>query len=265
VVEALARQLGLRVIGVKTRPFASVPVRRTRVALYRPWGDAIDEGWTRWLFEQYGVPFTTLRDADARKGALAASYDVIVLPAVSAQRLIDGSRAGSLPEEYLGGLGQAGVDALKVFVEGGGTLVTLDASSQLAIDALKLPVKNIVRDAPVEKFFCPGSLLRLDVDTTQPLGFGMTPRTAAFFAFSAAWDVSAAPGAKVIARYGEKDVLLSGWLEGESLIAGQPAVVDVRAGAGRVVLIGFRAQHRGQAYATFRLLFNALLTGTSIR
>jgi hypothetical protein len=260
-VEALARQLGLRVTGVKTRPFPSLPVRKARIALYRPWNDAIDEGWTRWLFEQYGVPFTTLRDADVRKGGLATAYDVIVLPSVSAQRLIDGNRVGTMPQEYVGGLGQAGVDAIRTFVEGGGTLVALDASSQLAIDALKLPVKNVLRDVPADTFFCPGSLLRLDVDTTQPLGFGMQPHTSAFFAFSSAWDVSAAPGAKVIARYGEKDVLQSGWLEGEALIAGRPAVVEVKAGAGRAILIGFRAQHRGQAHATFRLLFNALLTG----
>ncbi len=263
VVESLARQLGLRVSGVKTRPFPSVPVRRARAGLYRPWNDAIDEGWTRWLFEQYGFPFSTLRDADIRKGGLAAAFDVIVLPSAQAQRLIDGNRTGTVPPEYAGGLGQAGVDALKAFVEGGGTLVTLDASSQLAIDALKLPVKNLLRGMPPDKFFCPGSLLRLDVDTAEPLGFGMTPHAAAFFAFSSAWDVSASPGAKVIARYGGKDVLLSGWIEGETLVAGQPAVVEVKAGAGRVVLIGFRAQHRGQAHATFRLLFNTLLTGVN--
>jgi hypothetical protein len=115
---------------------------------------------------------------------------------------------------------------------------------------------------PADKFFCPGSLIRLDVDTSQPLGFGMQPQTAAFFGFSSAWDVSEAPGARVIARYGAKDILLSGWLEGEQVIAGQPAVVEMRAGAGRVLLIGFRAQHRAQSHATFRLLFNAIFTAT---
>ncbi|MCX6550687.1 MAG: hypothetical protein NTY02_06730, partial [Acidobacteria bacterium] len=74
------------------------------------------------------------------------------------------------------------------------------------------------------------------------------------------YDVGTAPGIRVIARYGAKDILMSGWLEGEQVIAGKPAVVEAKAGLGRVVLIGFRAQHRGQSLATFRLLFNAILT-----
>jgi hypothetical protein len=152
------------------------------------------------------------------------------------------------------------VAALKAFVEAGGTLVTLDASSALAVDAFKLPLKNLTREVPPDTFFCPGSLVRLDVDAAQPLGFGMLAENAAFFAFGSAWDASGAPAARVVARYGAKDLLLSGWLEGEAVIAGKAAVVEMPVGAGRVVLVGFRAQHRGQSHATFRFLFNALLT-----
>jgi hypothetical protein len=262
-VERLAREMGLRVFGARGRIPASRPVVRARVGLYRPWNDAIDEGWTRWLLEQYEFPFKTLRDAEARAGNLRAAFDVIVLPGIPAQRLINGNRSGSLPDEYVGGLGEAGVAALKAFVEAGGTLVCLDSSAQLAIDALALPVKNIVADLPPEQFFCPGSIVRLDLDTFQPLGFGMLPENAAFFAFSSAYEAAPDPNLRVVARYGAKDILLSGWLEGEQVIAGKAAVVEARAGLGRVVLIGFRAQHRGQSMATFRLLFNAILTGGS--
>jgi hypothetical protein len=260
-VERLAREMGLRVFGARGKPPASTPIYPARLGLYRPWNDAIDEGWTRWLFEQYEFPFKTLRDAEVRAGRLRAAFDVIVLPGIAAQRLIDGNRKGSLPDEYIGGLGEAGVAALKAFVEEGGTLVCLDGSAQLAIDALTLPVKDVTRGLPADQFFCPGSLVRLDVDTAQPLGFGMLEKNAAFFSFSSAYDVPAAPGVRVVARYGAKEILLSGWLEGEQSIAGRPAVVEARAGAGRAVLIGFRAQHRGQSLATFRLLFNAILTG----
>jgi hypothetical protein len=89
----------------------------------------------------------------------------------------------------------------------------------------------------------------------------MLTDNAAFFSFSSAYDVTPGPDLRVIARYGEQSVLLSGWLEGERVIAGKAAVVEASAGAGRVILIGFRAQHRGQSMATFRLLFNAILTG----
>jgi hypothetical protein len=264
-VERLAREMGLRVFGARGRTPASRPVVRARIGLYRPWNDAIDEGWTRWLLEQYEFPFKTLRDAEARAGNLRAAFDVIVLPGIPAQRLIDGNRAGSLPDEYVGGLGQAGVAALKAFVQAGGTLVCLDSSAQLAIDALALPVKNLVAGLPAEQFFCPGSLVRLDVDTFQPLGFGMLADNAAFFSFSAAYDVTPGPDLRVIARYGAQSILMSGWLEGEQVIAGRAAVVEAKAGLGRVVLIGFRAQHRGQAMATFRLLFNAILTAGTER
>jgi hypothetical protein len=264
VVEELGRRLGLRVAGAKMRLPATAVVNQPRVALYRPWSDAIDEGWTRWLLEQHAFGFTTLRSADVRKGALTSRFDVIVLPSESASRLIDGNKTGSVPDEYAGGLGKEGVESLAAFVQSGGTLVTLDASSQLAIDALKLPVKNAIKDLPADKFYCPGSLVRLDVDTTQPLGFGLMAKTAAYFGYSSAWDISSAPGARVIARYGAKDVLLSGWIQGEDAIAGQPAVVEVQAGAGRVVLIGFPAQHRGQSHATFRLLFNAILSSRPV-
>jgi len=260
-VERLAREMGMRVFGARGRRPASTPVYQARVGLYRPWNDAIDEGWTRWLLEQYGFPFKTLRDADVRAGTLHAAFDVIVLPGIPAQRLIDGNRKGSLPDEYVGGLGEAGVAALKAFVEEGGTLVCLDSSAQLAIDALKLPVKNVVQGLPADQFFCPGSIVRLDLDASQPLGFGMLEKNAAFFASSAAYDATPGPDLRVIARYGAKDILMSGWLEGEQAIAGRPAVVEANAGLGRAVLIGFRAQHRGQSLATFRLLFNAILTG----
>jgi hypothetical protein len=260
-VEKLAREMGLRVFGARGRVPAATPIAAARAGLYRPWNDAIDEGWTRWLFERYEVPFKTLRDAEVRAGNLRAAFDVIVLPGISSQRLVDGNRKGSLPDEYVGGLGEAGVAALKAFVEAGGTLVCLDASGQLAIDALKLPVKNVVAGLPAEQFFCPGSIVKLDVDPSHPIGFGMLPQNAAFFSFSSAYDVTPGPNLRVAARYGAKDVLMSGWLEGEQLIAGKAAVVEAKAGAGRVVLIGFRAQHRGQSMSTFRLLFNAMLTG----
>ncbi|MEW5982325.1 MAG: M14 family metallopeptidase [Acidobacteriota bacterium] len=264
-VYGLARDLGLRIFGMRGRPPTSVPIASARTGLYRPWLDAIDEGWTRWLLEQHEFPFQTLRDAEVRAGNLRAAYDVIILPSVPSRRLVEGNRAGTLPDEYVGGLGEAGVAALKAFVQAGGTLICLDASAALAIDALGLPVRNVVQGLSPKEFFCPGSVLRLDLDPTQALASGMMPETAAFFSMSSAYEVTAPAGVRVVARYGEKDLLMSGWLEGQSVIAGKAAVLEVRAGQGRAVLIGFRAQHRGQSHATFRLLFNAVLTSGGTR
>ena len=136
---------------------------------------------------------------------------------------------------------------------------------------LDLPIRDVARDNE-ERLFVPGSIVRLNLDPSQSLSFGMEPATAAFFAFSSVYaaaggaqgapytEPSTAAGMKTIARYGANDVLLSGWLEGEPLIAGRAAIVEAPVGSGRVVLFGFPVQHRAQSYATFRLLFNALFT-----
>ena len=151
----------------------------------------------------------------------------------------------------------------KTFVEAGGTLVCLDASAQFAIDSMKLPVRNALDGLSREKFFSPGSLLRLNIERDQPIGFGIPDETAAFVSSGAAYEIIDPSRARIVARYGSKDVLLSGWLDGEPAIAGRPAAVEVRAGTGRAILIGFQAQHRGQSYTTFRLLFNAILTSAT--
>jgi hypothetical protein len=275
VMPKIAAELGLRVDGVKGKPPAGTdPIGRARVAVYKPWVENIDEGWTRWVLEQYEFKFATITDADIRAGNLGAKYDAIVLPNAPADRLVSGNPAGSVPAEYAGGLGPDGVDALRVFVRGGGTLVCLAQSGGLAIAAFELPISDVTRDAD-DRLFVPGSILKLRLDPSKPLAYGMRPDTAAFFAFSSAFDIAPAPvraaaghggdvggpsAIETIARYGDKDILLSGWLEGESLIASRAAALQATIGTGRVVLFGFPVQHRGQSHATFRLLFNALFT-----
>jgi hypothetical protein len=267
-VARAARELGLRVDGVRGRtPAETTPVGRARVALYKPWVESIDEGWTRWLLERYEFKFATLADADVRAGDLRARYDVIIVPSLARDRLVAGHAAGAVPPEYAGGVGAAGVDALRAFVDAGGTLVCLDQAGALAIEAFRLPVRDVA-NAGGDGFFCPGSILRIDLDPAHPLAYGMRPQTAGFFAFSAAYGLTAsnpdggAGAIRTVARYGAKDLLISGWLEGEATIAGQPAILDAPVGRGRVVLLGFRVQHRAQSHATFRLLFNAIFTAT---
>jgi hypothetical protein len=276
LAEGFTKSLGVRVEGVQGKLGPEITrIGTVRVALYRPWTENADEGWTRWLLERYEFQFANITDADVRAGNLHRSYDAIILPTAPPELLASGSGADALPPQYAGGLGEPGVAALKAFVAAGGTLICLNQAGLFAIDRFELPVRDVVREASADEFVCPGSILKLDLDPLQPLSYGMNPRTAGFFSSSSAYDIvptapgrrradgsSSEPTVDVVARYGTSDILLSGWLEGEQIIAGRPAALVVRLGKGRVVLLGFAAQHRAQSHATFRLFFNSIFTST---
>lgn len=272
VLIRVAHDLGLRAEGIKGRvPTNLQPIGRSRVAVYKPWTASIDEGWTRLVLDQYEFKYTTITDLQIRSGNLRAQFDAIVLPNVAGDRLATGQSSDVVPTEYSGGLGPTGIEALRAFVRAGGSLICLGASGTLAIGAFELPLRDVARDNETLPFV-PGSIVKLSLDPAQPLTYGMEVNTAAFFAFSSVYGSasadrstpyaapSMAAGMRTIARYGERDVLLSGWLEGENLIAGRAAIVEASVGTGRVVLFGFPVQHRGQSLVTFRLLFNALFT-----
>jgi hypothetical protein len=246
------------------------PLRRQRVGMYqRYYGGNMDEGWTRWLLEDFEFLYTSLMDAEIREGDLNEKYDVIILPDDNAGMMTGEAtrdRADEYPPEYRSGFGEEGVAALQAFVRNGGTLVAFAAAADLPIAEFDLPVRDIVAGVPSREFWAPGSTLRIDVETDDPLGFGMPDRAlATFFRGGQVYEALAgAESANVrrIASYTDGDVLQSGQLWGEDVIAGKAAMVAVRHGDGEVVLIGFRAQHRAQTHGTFKLLFNALVSRT---
>ena len=265
VIADIATDLGLRVDGARGRSPSNIqPVGGARIGLYKPWVANIDEVWTRWLFDEYEFPFTSLSNRDVQEGDLRARFDAIVIPNATPSSLEDGYEDGAVPDEYAGGLGERGLATLRAFVEDGGTLVCLDESCGLPIERWRLPIRDVTVEAS-DDFFCPGSLLRVDLDVAQPLAYGMSESIAGFFAFSSAYVTNDPDHSATVARYGTSDLLISGWLEGGEAISGQSAVVELELGEGRVVLLGFRVQHRGQSHAAFRLLFNPLLTATKGR
>lgn len=246
-----------------------------RVAMYKNYLASMDEGWTRWLFDQYKFEFKSLLQDEARAGNLASKYDVIILPDQSVAALVNGlpSKAaeggneeirGGYPAEFAGGLGEAGVKALRDFVEAGGTVITLNNASNFAIERLGVPVKNVLKGVPPRDFYCPGSILRTELDSSSNLTFGAEKESIAWFEASPAFEVTDPATVKVIARYPDAtNPLLSGWILGDKLIRGKAAMVEARIGKGRVVLFGFRPQYRGQSLATLPLLFNSILTSKS--
>jgi hypothetical protein len=263
-----------------------------KVAIYKSHVPAIDEGWTRWamlhdanflydgaltLEASAGGTLFSVGDEEIRRGGLPSKFDTIVIPDQSRAAILNGHRAGTMPPEYTGGLGAEGVKALREFVEQGGTLVCLNRASDFAIEQFKLPVRDVVDGLPRTEFFVPGSILRIELDTTDPIAKGMPKESIAWAENSPVFEISGTgfspvnveaqsttgrmpvSRVKIIARYPQdKDPLLSGWLLGGDRIKGKAALVEVGIGKGRIILFGFRPQYRGQSLATYPLFFNAI-------
>jgi hypothetical protein len=260
-VAQMAKSLGLRLGVAPTDPSRAVPVKTPRIGLYHGWGGNMDEGWTRFVLEQFEFPYTSLFDRDVRAGGLRARFDVILLPDATYDSMLNGEAPGTLPDPYTGGMTRNGVANLREFVSAGGTLVAMDRAAELPIAAFGLPVRDVAAaGARASDFYVPGSILRLRVDPSHPVAYGMPADAAAFFINSPAFEVNPnAAGTRVVAEYPNRDVLMSGWMLGERTIAGRAAVVEVSIDKGRVILLGFRTQHRGQSHGTYKLLFNSIL------
>ena len=252
-------------------------LRPNRVGMYqRYYGGNMDEGWTRWLLEDFAFSYNTLMDAAITDGNLNDTYDVIVLPADGVARMTGepsetSGRGGSRPEDYppayRSGFGDEGAAALEAFVKNGGTLVTFAQAGDLPIQKFGLPVRNLLAGLSSTEFWSPGSTLKVNIDRTNALAYGMpADGLATFLGGNQVYEVVATPRndrVKRIVTFIDRDILQSGWLIGEDVIAEKAAMVSVQHGLGQVVLIGFRVQHRAQTHGTFKLFFNALI-GTRV-
>ena len=249
-------------------------VKALRIALYqRFYGGNAEEGWTRWLLEQYGYSYTTVHDKDVKEG-LKEKYDILILPS-DATPVITGEKLDEYyekrfkgttpppkyPPEYMSGIGKDGVEKIKEFVDAGGTLITVNEASNFALEELKLPLINVLKDLKPTDFFCPGSTLKVEIDTDSPMGYGIARNGHIVFSGGPAFQMKQVPNNedyKVILSYPEEHILKSGWLIGEKYLSRRAALVDAKQGKGRVILYGFSPQLRGQTHATFKFLFNAL-------
>ncbi len=247
------------------------------VHVYKSHVPAIDEGWSRWVFETFSVNDGSMSpdsiDDKEIRTTKPDDYKVIIFPDQSPNQILNGYAKGSMPDEYTGGVGKEGVENLKKFVEAGGTLVFLNRSSDFAIEQFNLPIRDVTKGLALKDFYIPGSILRTELDTTNPIAKGMPKESIAWFENGPVFEIVQSAGfspserdesrtlnVKVIARYptDPKQILLSGWLLGAEKIAGKAALVQVNIGKGKIILFGFRPQYRGQSLATFPLLFNAI-------
>ncbi|MBI5853305.1 MAG: hypothetical protein HZB39_20035 [Planctomycetes bacterium] len=288
---------GGRAVPIARLPDAAMAsLRAPRIGLFDPFGGDMATGWTEWTLLEFGFAPRRVFGARVESGDLRRDFDVLVfctgLPAANARGRRDGAleRGGrNATDEQLAKLRDAlppfedwseltqrntrvtkdkGVVALAQFVEAGGTLIALASAVEPAVGLFELPVDVGLKvegdDGPRAvtnaEFFIPGSLLWIDVDVSDPLAFGLSPRQTAMFRGSAV--LTPRDGARACAVWSrETPLLASGWQRGGAMLRGKAAVAEVVRGKGRFVLFGADVVYRGQPAGTFKLLFDAIMLG----
>ncbi len=278
---------------------AAYELAKPRLALYEPYTANMDTGWTQWMLDNFKVPYTTIHNADFANGKLRERFDTILFAAQTSTQILHGTRQGETPTgrrsqgaseadspamqrpELTGGITVAGLAALDEFVRAGGTVIAFDTATELPVQFFPVPVTPRLRpraeseqpeDGASGAFYSPGSLLRMTVDPSDPVAFGMPKEGFLFTSGGQAWDISILPDynkgdreVKAVVRYANKDLLASGWVSGERQVAGKAALIRARHGKGNVVLFGFRPQFRGQSFGTFKMVLNAIYLGSARR
>lgn len=229
-----------------------------RIGFYRSWQEPMTAGWTRWVFDQHGLAYDTVRDARIREGDLRRDYDVLLFQSQDASSILNGFDEGELPRDYTGGLGNAGSQALRAFVRNGGRVVAVEEAADFMIQTFDLGMTSVVDRLPPEEFFIPGSILSVDLEQGHAITEGKGDFTPVWY-----WESSRGfevndPQVEIIGRYSEGNPLLSGWLLGPEHLAGSAAIVEAKVGEGSLVLFGFQPDYRGQTVTTWPLLFNAI-------
>ncbi|MCH2446940.1 MAG: hypothetical protein MK230_06215 [Candidatus Marinimicrobia bacterium] len=261
LVKDIASRFHIDITGVDNFPNVSLkPVTAPKVAIYQSYSPSMPEGWFRWVLDEHKIPYDILHYNDINDDGLS-NYSVLFLPpgGGSPKMMVEGqtNMENPTPPAYAHGIGEEGVDALDKFVQGGGILYTWSGAWRFLEQYMNVDVKAVNDGLDRTEFNIPGSLLRVNVDTSHPLGFGLTDETAIFFRRDSAWPADM-DGANVIASYPPDDLLLSGWIQGEDVLVNQAAMVEIPRGKGRMIMTGFYPEYRGQAHQTYKMMFNAI-------
>ena len=294
-VQKLATELGVSFDAAPRNIAApkTIKLRKLRIALADQYGGSIPSGWTRWLLEQFEFPFEVVYPKALDAGNLASRYDVIIFPSgVGPATTESGARDSSesapqpsarggagtpLPAEYQAMLGaytaKETIPQLQKFLEDGGTVLAVGRSAMNLAQLLQLPVGNHLverlpdgrtQPLPSEKFYVPGSILRVSVDTSAPLAHGITNPVDAFFdnspVFRLAPDATL-KGLRPVAWFDSATPLRSGWAYGQGYLEGGVQVIDAAIGKGKLLLFAPEITFRGQPAGTFKFLFNGIYLG----
>ncbi|MCW4050260.1 MAG: M14 family metallopeptidase [Candidatus Bathyarchaeota archaeon] len=266
LLESMAKELGLEFYSLKEELSEVFELSKPRVGVYRAWLPNADEGWLRMVLDEYGFEYVNLYPEDVRKGELSSKIDVLVIPDLNRDVVMDGMVGQRYydPKQYEAkyrkGIGEKGNAEVLKFLEAGGTVIALNRSCEYAVKELWAGAELPLEGLSDKEFYCPGSLLRVLVDNTHPVGYGFRREEAIMFLKGPALRVREG---QAVAWYPEADPLLSGWVLGEKHLRGNAAVAEVPAGDGTIILIGCPPHFRNQNRATFKLLFNSIYYGVA--
>jgi hypothetical protein len=157
-------------------------------------------------------------------------------------------------------------------METGGSVVTIGRSTSLAYH-LKLSVTDALVEVkngkqvqlPSEKFYIPGSVLRIKIDTSLSSAWGMESKADVIFDSSPVFritpDAVSQMNIKPIAWFDSAQPLRSGWAWGQEYLQNGVAAFEASVGAGKLYAFGPEITFRAQTYSTFKLIFNQLYSG----
>ncbi len=284
LLDKSATELGVSFEGTRTAPPAgSARLNPRHIGLWDRYGGSMPAGWTRWILEQFEYPFQRVFAPALDAGDLNARYDVLVFVDGAIPGSATGTRGGgggaaggagneepaNLPAEYRGQWGSIStektVPQLRTFLENGGTVVAIGSSATNLAAALKLPVENHLAESgaplPRTKFYAPGSVLSVHLDTTQTLARGMSARTDVFYDNSPVFRLGTGAkeaGVTPVAWFDSKTPLRSGWAWGQQYLENGVAVLEAKVGKGRLLMFGPEILQRAQPHGTFKFLFNSI-------
>jgi len=241
-----------------------------RLAIYQPYLSSMDEGWTRWVLDNFEFKYTVIHNKDISNKSFTGKFDVVIFPDMGRDVIVDGIYRGywgryfeKMPPQYKGGIGKKGISNLKAFIKGGGTVIFLDSSYEIAKKDLNLPFENVLAKTGRDKFYCPGSILSVNINNDDPIGWGMEKDNILFFSHSPAFRTSMPVNGnikrRVVSRFSNTGPhLISGYLKGAKYLNRAVASMVFDYYKGNVIVFGGRIQHRAQTFGTFKLLFNSI-------
>lgn len=235
-------------------------IRKPTIGLYKSHVPTADEGWTRWILEEYGFDYRSLLDRDVRKGSLE-DIDLVLLPDQDPKQIGHGHKAGTYPPDYVGGLGDSGARSLECYLQGGGVVLALGRASMYLVEELLLAGSNVVRDLDSQEFYAPGTMVNLLLNPSHPMTLGMGRRVVGLLTGGPVLD-SRGTG---VAQFPWHHVRADGFLLGEKHLRGRKAIIEIGLGLGRCILSPIRLQFRAQARGSYPLLFNAFHYAAALR